>query len=461
MQLSIIGTGVKSGDISLNAYEKLKSGATVVLRTEKTASTRFLKENKIEYLTLDYLYEKSKNFDTLLNNIVNAVKTLLKENDVCYLVDGAVSEDSASARLIEKIKDVNIYEGVSKVGYIVSLSNLSGQNYTAVSAYSLDKFTKVSLPLVIYDLDNVLLASEWKLKLFSLVGEDVKVRLYARNRQFLLPMYEIDGIDGYDYSTVLVIDKTPLEDKERFDYDDLYEIVKRLRAPNGCPWDAKQTKETICRSLIEECYELVDAVKKGSDEKICEETGDVLLQTAFYINFLEEDLSYDKSDVLTGICSKLIMRHSHVFGSDKAANAEEALAVWNKNKQIEKGYESSTSYLDDVPKNLPAALRAEKVIKRAKYCNYSVGDKDKLIGGVTEVLDKISNNSAQKEDLKQLLFKIIALVKNLDESPEDLIASATYDFIDEFSKVESKIKSDGLHMKDLDIKGVEKYRNGN
>lgn len=459
MQLYIIGTGVNSGDISVNAFEKIKSGATVVLRTEKTNSVNFLKESGVNYITLDYLYEKSKNFDTLTKNLVSAVKELLKQNDVCYLVDGAVSEDSASAVLIKKIKNVTVYEGVSKVGYALSSLKISGESYTAVSAYSLAETTKINLPLAVYDLDNVLLASEWKLKLFSLVGEEVKVRLYARNQAFSMPLYEIDTLDDYDYSTVLVVEKSDLTNKERFDYDDLIEIVKRLRGDGGCPWDKKQTKSTICRSLIEECYELVDAVNKDSDEKICEETGDVLLQTAFYINFLEEELSYDKSDVLTGICSKLIMRHSHVFGNDKATNAEEALAVWNKNKQVEKGYESSTSYLDDVPKNFPASLRAEKVIKRASYCNYPVADKETLISEAKSVLDKFYDSKLNNEDLKRLLFYVIALVKAQGESPEDLIAAATFDFINEFSQVENKVKSDGLDMKNLSAKEVEKYRN--
>ncbi len=457
MQLNVIGLGVNEGDISLSAFNLIKNCPCVVLRTENTQSCKFLAKYGIEYTSLDYLYEKSKNFDTLTKNICKKIGELLKVSDVCYLVDGAVSEDNASALLIKKYKNVKVYEGVSKCGYALAVSGLSAMGCTAVSAYSINDFERFSLPLVVYDLDNPLLASEWKLKLSSLIGEEQKVRLYVDYRPNFLHLYEIDGQDNYDYSTVLVVEKVALDKKERFDYNDLLDIVKILRQEGGCPWDREQTRETISRSLIEECYELVDAVDRKSDDKICEETGDVLLQTAFYINFLEESFTYNASDVLSGICSKLISRHSHVFGSDKASSGEEALKVWNKNKQIEKQYSSCTAYLDDVPKNFPAALRAEKVIKRAQYCNY-FDDDSVCLARIRKILDGVEEGTAVEKDLKELIFNVIALIKGKKMSAEGLISSATKEFITEFSNVEDLANKDGLDMKNLDPSRVEKYR---
>ena len=197
--LNIIGLGVKKGDLSISAYEKIKQSNQVVLRTENTNSAQVLKELGINYQTLDHLYQKSKNFDTLTKNIVKSVKDLLKNGDVCYLVDGAVSEDFSSKFLLQKIKDVTIFEGVSKCSYYATMSGLSGSNYQAVSAYNLDGFSALSLPLIIYDLDNQILASEWKLKLFDFIGEEQKVRLYVDYQQFLMPLYEIDTLDNYNY----------------------------------------------------------------------------------------------------------------------------------------------------------------------------------------------------------------------------------------------------------------------
>lgn len=460
MMLYVIGLGAKKGDISLSALEIIKNCKTVVLRTENTLSAQTVKEEGVEYISLDYLYEKSKNFDTLTKNICKKIGELLKTSDVCYLVDGAVSEDASSKILLTKYKNACVYEGVSKATYALSKAKLNGEGYTACSAYRINDFKRFTLPLVIYDLDSRILASEWKLKLMSLIGEEVKVRLYARNQQFFIPMYEIDSLDDiYDYSTVLVVDDVPLKDKERFDYTDLLSIVKILRGEGGCPWDRAQTKQTITKSLIEECYELVDAVNKDSDEKICEETGDVLLQTAFYITFLEDSLSYDASDVLSAICQKLITRHSHVFGSDKAGNAEEALTLWNKNKQIEKNYPSSSAYVDDVPKNFPAALRAEKVIKRAESCNFSYGDKADIVKNIENLVKNLSDGDERKETLKELVFEVIALIKKSGLNAEEIISEKTREYIAELYETEKLVSDDGKNMKNLTKKQVDEYRN--
>ena len=459
MKLSLIGLGVNEGDLSVGALKEIKNSKFVVLRTENTVSAKTLKAEGVEYTSLDYLYEKSKNFDTLTKNICKKIGELLKEGDVCFLVDGAVSEDVSCKRLLKRYKNAEVYEGVSKVTYALTSAGIFGGVYTAVSAYEINDFDRFTLPLAVYDLDSSVLASEWKLKLGSLIGEEVKVRLYDRYRQYEVPLYQMDMLDNYDYSTVLTVENIPLKDKERFDYNDLLEIVKILRGDNGCPWDKAQTRKTIAQTLIEECYELVDAVNKESDDKICEETGDVLLQTAFYVDFLEDALSYDKTDVLSAICKKLITRHSHVFGNDNADNPEDALKVWNKNKQTEKKYESCTAYVDDVPKNFPAALRAEKVIKRADYCNFSYGDETVVIEKIKVLSDNLCKENGKTESsLKELIFAVIALIKKLGFSSEDFIAQKTSEYVSELNRTEAYVNSLGQDMKKLDKVQVDKYR---
>ena len=118
------------------------------------------------------------------------------------------------------------------------------------------------------------------------------------------------------------------------------EIIVRLRAPNGCPWDRVQTNDSIKMSAVEEAYELVDAIDQEDDEKIAEETGDILLQAVFHAVIKEETGAFDLTDVFTGICTKLITRHTHVFGEDKASDGESALSVWEKNKMTEKHQET-------------------------------------------------------------------------------------------------------------------------
>lgn len=168
--------------------------------------------------------------------------------------------------------------------------------------------------------------------------------------------------------------------KENYTYGDLVEIVRYLRSENGCPWDRAQTHETLSVNLVEECYELVDAIALKSADKMREETGDVLLQAVFHAVLGEEAGEFTNGEMLNEICRKLITRHTHVFGNDGADGAEEALVNWDKNKYREKGHKSPAESVADVPKPFPALLRAQKVQKRAGKFGFDFESKEQVFG---------------------------------------------------------------------------------
>ena len=456
MQLTVIGLGVKSGDISVDAFAAIKRAEVVLLRTGKTDSARFLNEQGISFDTLDNVYEKSRNFETLNKNLVAAVKERLKTSDVCYLVDGAVSEDRCAKQLISAVKNVIVYEGVSKAGDALVKCGIKDDCYTAISAYALGDFMRFTFPLVIYDLDSNILASEWKLKLFTIVGEETKVRLYIDKQPKTLALYEIDREKNFDYSTVLIVEEEPLSAKQRFDFYDLMTILRILRSPNGCPWDKAQTMYTIRKNLVEEAYELIDAIDKNDDDKMCEETGDMLLQVAFHILFAEEREAYTAEDVISAVCRKLVFRHTHIFAGEKATDAESALGIWNKNKQKEKGFTSVSEYVDDVPMNLPALLRTEKVVKRASASNFDVFDDDAV---VKEITDMLSDKAALDVNCGRLLFDLVYLIKKNGGSPEEKLADETKAFIAKLRAVEDKLNNSGLDIKTADRQLLVKLYN--
>lgn len=454
--LKVVGLGVNAEDISVGAFKAIKNADFVILRTEKTKSSQVLKDEGIKYISLDFLYEKSKNFDTLKKNVVKEVKEYLKRGEVCYLVDGAVSEDVCAGELIKSTKEVEIFEGASKTGQAVSAFSLSGKGYTSVSAYDIATFSTFSYPLVIYDLDSAFLASEWKIKLSKIYGEENEVGLYVDNCKFLMPIYKIDRDEKlFNYSTVLIVFGEDLKDKERFTFEDLLSIVKILRSENGCPWDKAQSMETIRKNLIEECYELVDAVNKDDDEKIIEETGDLLLQAAFYIQFEEERGFYDKTDVLSGICNKLISRHTHIFGNDKAPDPESALKVWAKNKQAEKGMKTASAYVGDVPLTLPAAMRASKTVKRGMECGLNFTSEE-VKAGLHNLIDEVVT---KKEKCGELLFDAITLVKICGGDPEQDITDETNRYIKRFATLEEKLKKENIDIKTADDNTIKKAYN--
>ncbi|MDD4493962.1 MAG: MazG family protein, partial [Eubacteriales bacterium] len=140
-------------------------------------------------------------------------------------------------------------------------------------------------------------------------------------------------------------------------FDDLLEVMRVLRSEKGCPWDRVQTHETLKKYLIEETYEVLDAIDLNDKDKLCEELGDVLLQVVFHAKVASDAGKFDISDVIDGICRKMVSRHTHVFGDAKADTPDEVLVNWEKIKKKEKGQSSNTQVMKDVPKSLPALMR--------------------------------------------------------------------------------------------------------
>ena len=229
---------------------------------------------------------------------------------------------------------------------------------------------------------------------------------------------------------------------KKYTVDDLLEILKVLRGENGCPWDRAQTHESIKKSLIEESYEVLDAMDSGNDAAFSNELGDVLLQVAFHATLAKERGAFDFDDVVREICTKLITRHTHVFGADKAVSAEEALGNWEKNKKKEKNLKTYTDMLNDVPHGLPALMRAQKVQKKAASCGF---DRENASG----VLEKIKKEAAElvedaeaksekeiHEEFGNLLFSVVNLARFLKVDSEVSLIDATNKFIGRFAKME-------------------------
>ena len=158
--------------------------------------------------------------------------------------------------------------------------------------------------------------------------------------------------------------------KDRYDIADLLEIMTILRSPTGCPWDREQTHASIRKSFVEETYEVIEAINKDDAELLCEELGDVLLQVVFHAELEREKGVFDFSDVCDGICKKLIVRHPHVFGDVTAETSEEVLSNWDAIKRRTKKQTTTTQAMESVPRELPALMRAQKLLHKGKKAGY-------------------------------------------------------------------------------------------
>lgn len=377
--ITVIGLGVKEGDLTKAGEEAIlqtaKSGGKILVRTAQAPSYAGVQRLNVAHETLDFVYKKSRSFATLNNNLAKEV--LKYRENAAYLVDGAASEDNSVKEILRRVgkKNVRMIGGVSKTAAIADLAAFSGCSYQSVAASEAQEIAQadgLSAPLIVYDIDGADLAADVKLVLSHRFGEETEALFIRLNGEEgkqtkKIRLFELDRQKTYDCRCAVAVEKAELLQRKRFTPYDVLTILRRLRRPeDGCPWDKVQTSESIRMNVVEEAYELLDAINLKDDDKIREETGDLLMQAAFHAVLKEEQGAFDFSDVVTELCEKLITRHTHVFGGDAALDAESALKVWDKNKMIEKSQDTYAKAVCDVPKCFPALMQAQKVAKRVE-----------------------------------------------------------------------------------------------
>jgi tetrapyrrole methylase family protein / MazG family protein len=256
------------------------------------------------------------------------------------------------------------------------------------------------------------------------------------------------------------------------------ELMATLRAQNGCPWDRKQTHESLKPYLLEEAYEVLETIDHGDKQKLREELGDVLLQVIFHSQIAAETASFTVEDVLDTLAKKLICRHPHVFGhngqADQASNSEQVLAQWEDIKRAEREAAGNTqSALEGVPKTLPALLRAYQIQARASRVGFDWPQNqegiEQIIGKVTEEIDELqealqlSHTPAETEssrsdsrqriegEIGDLFFSLVNLARFLKTNPEDALRRATNRFIDRFHLVEAQATGQGRALTEMTL----------
>lgn len=238
-----------------------------------------------------------------------------------------------------------------------------------------------------------------------------------------------------------------LVEKQRYDVDDLVMLVEVLRSEQGCPWDREQDHHSIRKDLIEETYEVIEAIDTENPVLLREELGDLLLQVVFHARMETEKSVFDLKDVANDVCVKLIHRHPHVFGAVIANTSEQVLANWEQIKSEEKERVTVTDKLRAIPPMLPALMRAEKVGKKAKCFDFADENEvmEKLTEELEELKDAIANGTQaeREEEMGDLLLTVTSLCRKLRIEPEVALNRATDKFIDRFDTVESIVLKNG------------------
>ena len=238
------------------------------------------------------------------------------------------------------------------------------------------------------------------------------------------------------------------------------EIMRRLRAPGGCPWDAEQTHDSLKRYLIEECYEVIEAIDKKDDGLLQEELGDLMLQPLFHAAIAEERGTFTIDDILNTLSDKLIRRHPHVFGNQEIRTSDEQVANWEKIKKEEKG-EERKSALAGIPPQLPSLMKAQKISEKAARVGFDWEHTDQVFAKVLEELHELEetivdgNQERMEAELGDLLFAIVNLGRFLAVNPEEALRKTINRFESRFGHVETTIHARGGNLKDTSIEDME------
>ena len=468
-----LGPGAKEA-LTIGTICELESNKNIFLRTEKHPTVDYLKEKKIIFDTYDNVYESIGSFDEVYLNIAN---DLIKKHDdlgdLVYAVPGhpLVAEKSVF-NLIDLCKENNIeYKIIPAVSFIDAMieslridpiGGLKVIDSFDIGNQILDK----RIGTIVTQVYNQLIASEVKVKLLEQYNDETEI-YYVRAAGIeeqesirIIPLFELDMQEDIDYLTSIYI---PKDLKNKKDFNDILEIIEILRGEDGCAWDREQTHKSLEKALIEESYEVIDAIDQDDDNSLIEELGDVLLQVVFHASIGKEDGYFDIGDVIEGICNKMISRHPHVFKDCNELNSsEEVLVKWDELKKKEKGYGSLTEEMKGITRGLPALLRAHKVQEKAKKVGFDFDDVSFAINKVKEEIKEVidvyntENMEKIKEEIGDLLFSCVNVARFL-KVDEEIALNCTIDkFIKRFAYIERITKEKGIELTNMDIDEMDK-----
>jgi tetrapyrrole methylase family protein / MazG family protein len=454
MTLTIIGLGPGHvDDLTRRAWRVLENASTVYLRTSRHPCIPHLPQNG-RYHSFDYLYDQSESFEAVYEAIVGQVLDSAESGDVVYAVPGdPFVGESTTPRLIDGAKaagiTVEIVNGISFIEPMLKLVGVDAMDNLQI----LDALTVAAMhyppinpdaPALIGQVYSRQVASDVKLTLMNQYPDDFRVQLIHAagtdgGRVEEVSLYEIEHID---HLTSLYL--PALGGMSSF--EQFQEIIAHLRAPEGCPWDRKQTHESLRPYLLEEAHEVLEAIDSGDSDALYEELGDLLLQIVLHTQIAIDDGEFNMTDVLRTVNRKMIHRHPHVWGTVDVENAEEVKANWETIKQQEKAQNGTTraSLLDGIPKGLPALMQAYKYQHKAAKVGFDWTDVSDVLAKIREEIDEIlaaKTDQDRAQESGDLLFAIVNWIRWLNvDDPESALREANAKFYRRFRYIEEKVE---------------------
>jgi tetrapyrrole methylase family protein/MazG family protein len=435
-----------------------------------------LEAEGIHFESFDGIYEKHDTFEAVYEEITEKLLNEARKNKLVYAVPGHpfVAERTVQLLLQRGPKlGIKVTAGggqsfLDSLFAAVRIDPVEGFQLLDGTVLRKDEL-QIRQHVFIVQVYDKFIASDVKLTLMERYPDDHMVAIVSaagtsREKIMKVPLYELDRRATMDNLASVYVPPVASREKTLKEFSSLREIIAELRGPNGCPWDKKQTNKSLKRYLIEEAYELLDAIDRDDIDDMIEELGDVLLQVMLHAQIGEDDGMFSIEDVIESISAKMIRRHPHVFGNVQAPTAEDVMANWDQIKAKEKsGQGKQSSLLDSAEKGLPALLRAYTYQKLAAKIGFDWDSAEEALKKVKEEMQEFEeelskeNIDAQIDEMGDILFAAVNVARLAGFHPEEALQRANEKFYRRFSHVESKVKKSGRTHEDYTLEELDRF----
>ncbi len=483
-EIIVVGLGPGSLEqLSFGVWQTLNTGEKIYFRTGRHPVVQELAEQGISFSTFDHVYEVKESFkevyEEIAQSLIGSLNADTSSEQLIYGVPGhpLIGEDSVRL-LLEKgpLNGIKITIKPS-MSFIDALYGITGLN--PAIGYRVHDALSVELgdinpveQLIFFQVYNRMVASDLKLMLLEAYPYDHPVIVIRgagipnEERIARVELYKLDHIDWFDHLTSVYLE--PLEDKSkysvaRYSLDPLIEVMEKLLSPEGCPWDLQQDHFTLKPCILEEAYEVIEAIDSKDMYKLREELGDLLLQIVFHSALAEKRGDFSSNDVVETITKKMIRRHPHVFADTIVRDSDEVLVNWERIKAEERGNGLSETteerVMDRLNKTLPALMLAEEVQKKAKKVGFdwpnADGAWDKLFEEIAELKEACQERKNIEDELGDLIFAVVNIARFVKVSPEAALMKTVRKFIGRFNYIEQNIAKNGIKWEQMDLASLD------
>lgn len=458
--LTVVGIGQGTLDfLSGKALNILHSEDNFILQSKNIPLYEYLRANNKKCFILDDLFKNTNRLTGENEKLSQAVIDICNEMGQAILLvlgQGIIEFPTyqyLEANCLKNNIELMPVAGVSLADAAISVLNEKGYRVglVGVHAYNIIEIDSVNFDInytnVITGVNSIEDAKRLKTALIKRYPDNFRLYIVAWRHFPIICKNQLSNIDKNDiYSntdgTCFVIEPVEFEDIAVYRLPELLQIMEILRSENGCPWDKQQTYASLRVKLIEECYEVLEAVEFDDKDKISEELGDVLYIILLYAQIAKEKNDFTMLDIIDDCAKKYISRHTHVFAGKTKLTVEQVHNNWEEIKKIEKNYESQTAELKSVPKQFPALMRSAKVLKRAQKTKKEFSSDEvyeNLKAQITKLGEETELSQTQREDIiGNILFDVSNIAVNSQIDAEKALADATDEFIDKFEQDEIK-----------------------